>query len=643
MKNNQKKRVEIFKQIFIMLMLLITIIPSVSNAKELTENKLKHQLKVLIIEINPWLESKQMDAATYLGMEEDVSLCVEELIEDIEYSSHGNIDVSIVKTEWLNEFCTYKDTVNLLDGSTAHRFDEETWLDIMRDGWYGFWDDPRVKDIESFSFDVEYILDKYDLVNRRNNNEFDQVWLVNVDPAMTYESLMVGRTAYFINGYPIIKDCNNFPVMNVSISRRDSNYECFGHMMECIMAQVFKMGYERGFPTEREQDLSYDEMNLWQKFTFNKSTYTNDAEFYGVGNMHFSPNSESDYDWSNSTTVLSTWEDWLYNYPNLKNVTVETNYKAYDEEMSEDICRNHHRWWFYLLPHVEGVTDDGYSNNWWQYFVTMDYVTNVKFPYNSISLKVGDALPEILCKATYQSGKQEIIEVDILGNNFFVENEDILKVKNNKLVAVGEGTTKIYYYLDGVCGYIDVKVSEDIIAWSKASNWAQKELSFSYSEDLIPDVLYSKNYTMQITREEFAAICVMLYENLLGEEIVQTDKVPFTDTTNPDVMKAYSIGIINGTSETKFSPKSLISREQMTTMMARTLAECNVDTTIDENYQYKKFDDHSDISDWALDSVYYMTANNIIKGMDEKNFNAKGNATIEQAVILAGRCVRNIK
>ena len=148
---------------------------------------------------------------------------------------------------------------------------------------------------------------------------------------------------------------------------------------------------------------------------------------------------------------------------------------------------------------------------------------------------------------------------------------------------------------------------------------------------------------MQITREEFASICVMLYENLSGEEIVEIDNVPFTDTTNPDVMKAYSVGIIKGTSETKFSPKSLISREQMTTMMARTLAECNIDTTIDENYQYKKFNDHSDIADWALDSVYYMSANNIIKGMDENNFNAKGNATIEQAVIVAGRCVRNIK
>ena len=61
MKNNQKIRLEILKQIFIMLILLIIIIiPTVSYAKEDTKN----QLKVLIIEINPWLESKQMKAAT---------------------------------------------------------------------------------------------------------------------------------------------------------------------------------------------------------------------------------------------------------------------------------------------------------------------------------------------------------------------------------------------------------------------------------------------------------------------------------------------------------------------------------------------------------------------------------------------------
>lgn len=632
MKNYQITR----KVIMLIITLILLVIPSVVNAKS---NDLEQKLKVLIIEINPWLETKGMKAADYLNMSEDTKLCVDELIEDIEYSSHGNVDVEIVKTEWLNEFCTYKAEVNLLDGSTAHRFDEETWLDIMKDGWYGFWDDPRVKAIGAYKFDVEYILDKYDLVRRRNEGEFNQLWLVNVDPAMTYEAMMVGKTAYWLNGYPIIKNCENFAIMNVSISRRDANLECFGHMTESIMKTVFKSSENSGFPTNKKQDKTYEEMNLWEKFTFNKSTYTNDAKFYGVGNMHFSPNSEFDYDWKNKTKVLSTWKDWLYNYPDLKNTTVETNYTAYDKDL-EAPCRNHHRWWFYLFPHVDGVTDDGYSNNWWDYFVTLDYVKELKFTWGGLKIKTGREVPKLYCKATYQSGKQETIEVDINDNNFILGNENCFKREKNKLIADGVGETEIYYYLDGVCASMFVSVIEDNV-WINSSDWAVEELKDAYEEDLIPKIIYDKDYTDNITREQFAAISVKLYERISGKIIENVTYNPFIDTTNPEVLKAYYLGITNGVSETQFSPKTLITREQMATMINRVLAVCDIDNTFDTNSIYTKFDDHSEISGWAIESVYFMASNNIIKGMDDNNFVAKGNATIEQAVIIANRCVKN--
>ena len=101
------------------------------------------------------------------------------------------------------------------------------------------------------------------MVERRNNNEFDQVWLVNIDPVNTYESMMVGRNAYWINGAPLYKDCKNFAIMNVSISRRDVNLECFGHMMENIMNTVFDAETNSGYPLHKAQDKSYEEMNLW--------------------------------------------------------------------------------------------------------------------------------------------------------------------------------------------------------------------------------------------------------------------------------------------------------------------------------------------------------------------------------------------
>lgn len=638
MKKIKEQKIFIKRVLVLLLLSLVLIsIPTLVNAKE---NNLEQKLKVLIIEINPWLETKGMKAAEYLNMGKDTKLCVEELIEDIEYSSHGNVDVEIVNEEWLNEFCTYKSSVTLLDGSKANRFDEATWLDIMKNGWYGFWDDERVKQIAAYSFDVEYILEKFDLVERRNAGEFDQVWLVNVDPAMTYESMMVGRTAYWINGAPIIKDCDNFAVINVSISRRDANFECFGHMAENIMNRVFDSSRNSGYPSNKKQDISYEDMNLWEKFTFNKSTYTNEAEFYGVGNVHFSPNSESDYDWSNGTKVLSTWEDWLYNYPDLENSVTPTNYTAYDTNLKEP-CRNHHRWWFYLFPHVSGVTDDGYSNNWWDYFVSMDYVTNVKFISSDIDVNIDEKIPKLKCKVTYQSGRTETKEINLSSNNFEIKNEKILTIQNNQLIPVKAGSTKVYYYLDGVCATANINVTEELV-WLKASDWAIEELKEAKSLDIIPTILYDKDYTQSITREEFAAVCVKLYENITGKKAQSVLNNPFTDTRNIEVLKAYNLGITNGTTPTTFSPNSLITREQMATMMTRTLAKSNINTSININSIYKKFVDHNEISGWALESVYYMSTKNIIKGVGNDIFNVKGNATREQALAIAIRCVESI-
>ena len=84
--------------------------------------------------------------------------------------------------------------------------------------------------IRDYDVDVFYV---------GNQGEFDMIMLVNVDPVYSYEACMIGRNAYWINGLPIEADCPMTAVMNVSVSRRDANFECFGHMMEMIMGHVF--------------------------------------------------------------------------------------------------------------------------------------------------------------------------------------------------------------------------------------------------------------------------------------------------------------------------------------------------------------------------------------------------------------------
>ena len=251
-------------------------------------------LRVLVIDLDPNLPSRgNQRTSAFLGQSADVDLSVSELVEDLEYGSNGKLDVSIVAREQLNEFTTFKSTITLKNGTTSHRLDEETWLEIMKDGWHASWSNPYFTQIPDFDFDYSYFVDRLNLVERRNNNEFDQVWLVNTGPTNNYESMMVGSAAYWINGPALIRPTTNFAIMNVSVARRDVNLECFGHAAENIMTKVFKgsriaVAGSSGL-TPFTGNIS--ELNLWERFTSSELSFPSHAS---VGSVHFAPNSSRD-------------------------------------------------------------------------------------------------------------------------------------------------------------------------------------------------------------------------------------------------------------------------------------------------------------------------------------------------------------
>jgi hypothetical protein len=164
--------------------------------------------------------------------------------------------------------------------------------------------------------------------------------------------------------------------------------------------------------------------------------------------------------------------------------------------------------------------------------------------------------------------------------------------------------------------------------------------------------------TKPITRAEFAAVSVKLYENLSGKTATPATNNSFTDTSDPEVLKAYNVGLTAGTSATTFSPNTLLNREQAATMLTRvykaaTLSGWTLATDADFPLDYTKpatFADDADISDFAKDSVYFMAANGIIAGTGNNMFSPKAvtdaqkaqgyaQATREQALVIAVRMV----
>lgn len=160
-------------------------------------------------------------------------------------------------------------------------------------------------------------------------------------------------------------------------------------------------------------------------------------------------------------------------------------------------------------------------------------------------------------------------------------------------------------------------ISQGMSAYSNASGWAKPELDKANEYGLIPDILKGADMTKPITREEFAEVAVLLYEKASGNMSVPISPNPFKDTTNSQVLKAFNEGIVKGTSLTTFAPKALTNREQVATMLSRTIR------SIAPNGDFSTtgaptFSDRKDISSWATEHVLYMARLGIIKGTDGK-------------------------
>lgn len=157
-----------------------------------------------------------------------------------------------------------------------------------------------------------------------------------------------------------------------------------------------------------------------------------------------------------------------------------------------------------------------------------------------------------------------------------------------------------------------------MLAWSDASEWATPELEKADDMGLIPDSLKGADMKKNITREEFAEVALLMYEKASG--ILDTRPIepnPFVDTANPQILKAFQLGIVKGVSATEFKPTDLINREQVAAMLVRTIKLIAPDA----DYSIEgapEFSDRNDISDWALNDCLYMAKIGIIKGTDGK-------------------------
>lgn len=244
---------------------------------------------------------------------------------------------------------------------------------------------------------------------------------------------------------------------------------------------------------------------------------------------------------------------------------------------------------------------------------------------------------------------------DVRSPKLIMDKVKLVSAGSSKTVAIREDGT-VWAWGDNLGGYfIPDKKEEKILTpvkimdapatlsvekareYKNASQWAKPELREAEKKGLLLPVT-NLDFSKPITREKFSEITVKYYESLTGEKISDAIKNPFIDTKNNKIVNAYNLGIVKGTSENIFSPQKTITREEMCVMLYRAFIIARPSAEID--YKYKRFEDESEFSSWAKDSIKKLRSLEIIQGDSNNNFNPKKNTSVEEAVIMAYRLLQ---
>jgi hypothetical protein len=161
-------------------------------------------------------------------------------------------------------------------------------------------------------------------------------------------------------------------------------------------------------------------------------------------------------------------------------------------------------------------------------------------------------------------------------------------------------------------------ISHGMPAYQGASAWAKTELDKAAEYGFITDKI-KDNMSGNITREEFAEIAVRLYEKYTGETAA-AGNMSFTDTTNPEILKAANLGLVTGIGNNKYGPDILVTREQMATILLRALKVISHEADF-STAGVTKFADDDKVESWAGDGVYYCSKAGIVTGVGNNMFN----------------------
>lgn len=272
---------------------------------------------------------------------------------------------------------------------------------------------------------------------------------------------------------------------------------------------------------------------------------------------------------------------------------------------------------------------------------------------SSDTYKYDGVLSYILKQA--EEGKIDTIHSFVNVLNYSVNNVDII-VPPVIIPSPSQGGTTGGNSFGGSSSRDEVSVFKDVnseipepveaitVSFSDLGSvkWAEEAINNLVIKGVLsgkqPGLFYPED---NVTRVEFV--------KMLSEALNFTNENSKCDFDDVDkdywgykyIASLYSNGIISGKSERNFAPSDLITRQEISTVVYR--AMLHTGQLFGVSSVKNIFEDYDLVSDYAKNSVLYLSELNVISGYEDRTFRPQNNATRAEAAVIIQRMLDAVK
>jgi hypothetical protein len=365
-----------------------------------TNNKYYVTKKALVLILDPLLPSQgnqrlHQYAISHWGTWSDPNILYRDYLIDLTEASGGYVRWKVANyaniPQPLNSWGPITGPVQF----GTPQFTDQQFLDGYQyalDTWDWVGAQGHMPNGGNYQADYNALLDQYGVDAKVNAGEVDEVIVWGFPWSGYFESAMMGRTAYWINGSPVYRNTRNFFVMGYNYERTVGLAEhAFGHRAEQLIGDkafatpptlpyngCYWPDFTGGCGSQQVPVLR----NIWDKYSVVEGNLPGQA---GVGAIHWPPNTTThvnEYVYWGDNQAYSMADDWLYNYPNLAGASTKRLVNQGEWlPMAQDgeVQRGFVKWYFQHYPRFAGkytdasnASNNNRQNNWWDYVVNFN-------------------------------------------------------------------------------------------------------------------------------------------------------------------------------------------------------------------------------------------------------------------------------